>query len=123
MTQRTTEEKIRAVDEQLMLLFIGDPKVDWSLLRDLTGGIVTEEAAPGNGLEIAKAFARYNRRLLAADPTPARRKPGRKSKAKATEANTGAAQPAKKRRGRPPKAKNEAPATPPTTTPETPPAE
>jgi hypothetical protein len=123
MTQRTTEEKIRAVDEQLMLLFIGDPKVDWNLLKDLTGGIVTEDAAPGNGLEIAKSFARYNRRLLTADPTPARRKPGRKPKVKATEANasTGATQPAKKRRGRPPK--NATPVTQPAPAPETKPAE
>lgn len=121
MTQRTTEEKIRAVDEQLMLLFIGDPKVDWTLLKDLTGGIVTEDAAPGNGLEIAKAFARYNRRLLTADPTPARKRAGRKPKAKADNANTGGAQPAKKRRGRPPK--NAAPVTAPAPTTETKPAE
>jgi hypothetical protein len=121
MTQRTTEDKIRAVDEQLMLLFIGDPAVDWTLLTDLTGGIVTKDAAPGNGLEIAKAFARYNRRLLTADPTPARRKPGRKPKAKAAPTDAGAAQPAKKRRGRPPK--NAAPATPPPSAPEAPPAE
>ena len=121
MTQRTTEEKIHAVDEQLMLLFTDDPKVDWAVLADLTGGIVTQDAAPGNGLEIAKAFARYNRRLLAADPTPARRKPGRKPKAKASETTPGAAQPAKKRRGRPPK--NATPATPPAPPAETKPAE
>jgi hypothetical protein len=121
MTQRTTEEKIRAVDEQLMLLFTDDPKIDWNALTDLTGGVVTKDAAPGNGLEIAKAFARYNRRLLTADPTPARRKPGRKPKAKASETTPGAAQPAKKRRGRPPK--NATPATPPVPPVETKPAE
>jgi len=119
MTQRTTEEKIRAVDEQLMLLFTDDPKVDWALLADLTGGIVTKDAAPGNGLEIAKAFARYNRRLLAADPATVRRRRGRKPKAEAANSTPGAAQPAKKRRGRPPK---NAPQTPGATPPENPPA-
>lgn len=118
MTQRTTEEKIRAVDEQLMLLFTDDPKVNWDMLADLTGGIVTKDAAPGNGLEIAKAFARYNRRLLAADPTPARRKPGRKPKAKAAQTTADPTKPAK-RRGRPPK--NAAQTTPPA--PPAPPAE
>lgn len=122
MTQRTTEQKIQAVDGQLMLLFTDDPKVDWDLLSDLTGGIVTRDAAPGNGLEIAKAIARYNRRLLTQDQDPARKRPGRKPKAKPVEVKTDGTQPAKKRRGRPPK-NAAAQATPPAPAPETNPAE
>jgi hypothetical protein len=123
MTQKTVEEKIRVVNDQLMLVLAEDPNVDWALLKDLTGGLVQKGAEPGNGMEQAKIFYRYNRRLLEtqAAPTPKRR--GRKPKADA-KAETGSegtsATPAKKRRGRPPK-NAAAAATPPA--PENPPAQ
>ena len=107
MTQMTTEEKIRKVNDQLVLVLAEDPSVDWAFLKDMTGGLVQKGAEPGNGMEQVKTFYRYNRRLLEtqAPATPKRR--GRKPKAQAAtpegEAAAAVASPAKKRRGRPPK--------------------
>jgi hypothetical protein len=104
MTQMTTEEKIHRIDQQLMLLFTDDPGVDWKVLTDMTGGLIQKGASEGNGMDIAKAIARYNRRLLEAESAAAPKRRGRKPKAevKATDGST-ATNPAKKRRGRPPK--------------------
>lgn len=114
----TTEEKIHKIDQQLMLLFTDDPGVDWKVLTDMTGGLIQKGASEGNGMDIAKAIARYNRRLLEAQTAPTAKRRGRKPKAEAA-APEGTTPVAKKRRGRPPKSAT-APAP---TTPETPPAE
>jgi hypothetical protein len=118
MTTMTTEEKIQKIDQQLMLLFTDDPGVDWKVLTDMTGGLIQKGAADGNGLDIAKAIARYNRRLLEVQAVTTPKRRGRKPKAEAVKAAEGATPVAKKRRGRPPK--NAAAAA---TTPEVKPAE
>ena len=102
MTTMTTEEKIQKIDQQLMLLFTDDPGVDWKVLTDMTGGLIQKGAADGNGMDIAKAIARYNRRLLEVQAVATPKRRGRKPKAEAKPVE-GAAPVAKKRRGRPPK--------------------
>jgi len=122
MTQKTVEEKIRMMNDQLMLVLAEDPNVDWALLKDMTGGLVQKGAEAGNGMEQAKLFYRYNRRLLENQAPAVAKRPGRKPKAKAeAKPETAAAStnaPAKKR-GRP--RKN--PEAPVATAPEAPPAE
>jgi hypothetical protein len=101
--QRTVEEKIRMVNDQLVLVLTEDPSVDWALLKDMTGGLVQKGATDGNGMEQAKMFYRYNRRLLETIQAPAKKRPGRKPKADAAAPTNDPTAPAKKRRGRPPK--------------------
>lgn len=120
MTTMTTEDKIRKVNDQLMLVLAEDPNADWAFLKDMTCGLVQKGAEPGNGMEQAKTFYRYNRRLLETQAAPTQKRRGRKPKAQAAATDgAAAASPAKKRRGRPPKNVAATPAP----TPETKPAE
>lgn len=103
MTQQTVEERIRKVNEQLMLVLAEDPNVDWAFLKEMTGGFVQKGAEAGNGLDQAKMFYRYNRCLLGTVAAPVAKRPGRKPKAKAevkAQVTASADKPAKKR-GRP----------------------
>lgn len=115
--QKTTAEKINRMNEQLMLLFINDPNVDWKFLSDMTGGLIEKGATVGNGMDAAKAIAIYNRRLSETKaPVKRGRKPGAKAAKPEKKANGGVKRtrtrkvaapsvpgaPAK-RRGRPPK--------------------
>jgi hypothetical protein len=99
MTTQTAEERINEVNDQLVRLLSEDPDVDFALLKERTGGLITKDAKEGNGVEIAKALVRYNRSLLSPPASKKRkRRPASKAESKTQE-------PAK-RRGRPKGSKN-----------------
>lgn len=95
---QTAEERIHEVNDQLVRLLSEDPDVDFALLKERTGGLITKDAKEGNGIEIAKALVRYNRSLL----TP----PASKKRKRAPRAKAAPPQEPAKKRGRPKGSKN-----------------